>query len=88
MISNNLIVFIFFILLIIHYLFQKKWLMSGFEKENCSDEIKKLSVNAFILFFLSFVLLMIFTSPYGLMGIFLLIESGVCFSFSRKLIKK
>tara|TARA_S200000501_G_scaffold309546_1_gene299482 strand:+ start:705 stop:971 length:267 start_codon:yes stop_codon:yes gene_type:complete len=88
MISNNIILFIFFILLTLHYLTQKKWLINGLKKEDCLDEIKKLSINAFILFFLSFTLLMIFTNPYGIIGIFLLIECGVCFSFAKKLIKR
>jgi len=84
---KNIIILIFFLLLSIHYFFQKKYLISGLKKKSRSKEIKKLSINGYFIFLISFVLLMIYEKPYGLIGIFLLIECGVCFSFANKLIK-
>ena len=79
---------IYFILWIIINLYLKKLFRNSLKKDNPYREVKFLVTFSLILFIISFISLMIFKYPFGIIGIFLLIQSAVSYSFGRSLIKK
>ena len=78
----------FFIFWILLNNFLRKLFKASLQKDNPIKEVKFFIILSLILFIISFISLMIFKYPYGITGIFLLIQSAVSYSFGRNLIKK
>ena len=84
----NYLMIVFFIFWIAINLFLKTMFKMSLKKDKPYNEIKFLIIFSLILFIISFISLMIFKYPFGIIGIFLLIQSAVSYSFGRSLIKK
>ncbi len=84
----NYFMIMFFIFWIMINLFLKRIFRISLKKDKPHNEIKFLIIFSLILFIISFISLMIFKYPFGIIGIFLLIQSAVSYSFGRSLIKK
>ncbi len=82
------VLLVLFIALIGHYITQKSLLAKGWLADDPSPQIKRLSINAGILFIIALAALMAAAFPYGLIGILLFIEAAVCTAFAKKLRNK
>ena len=71
-----------------HYVSQKMLLKKGWQAENPKPYVNRLMINGGLLIIIAIVALLIHTKPYGMFGILLFIEGGVCVAFGRKLSKK
>ena len=79
---------LFFIFWILLNNFLRKLFKTSLQKDNPIKETRFFIILSLVLFIVSFTNLMIFKYPYGITGIFLLIQSAVSYSFGRNLIKK
>ena len=77
----------FFIFWILLNNFLRKLFKASLHKDNPIKETRFFIILSLVLFVISFTSLMIFKHPYGVIGIFLLIQSAVSYSFGRNLIK-
>lgn len=76
------------LLLAAHYITQKKLLRSGLNTTPCTAQTNRLLLNGILLMIPAIWAVMLHRHPYGIWGGLLFIESTVCLSFARKLIKK
>ncbi len=86
--NTNLITITLIFLLAAHYITQKKLLRSGLNTTPCNPHINRLLLNGTLLMIPAIWAVMLHRHPYGIWGGLLFIESTVCLSFARKLIKK
>lgn len=74
--------------LAVHYVAQKQLLAKGRADTDPRPQINRLLANGFTLIVLSIFTFIAYRLPYGLFGVLLLIEGGICLLFARKLKRK
>lgn len=86
--SSTILLLLFGVVLLGHYLSQKALLAKGWKSENSKPQIKRLTLNGLAMFVLALAALATAEFPYGLIGILLLIEAAVGLAFAKKLRNK